>query len=165
MAKEMDDAKLEGVRIIFRNFAGAERPMNAKGKRNCSIVLPLDTAEAMQADGWNVKIRPPRDEEGDALIHLPVKINFAGRPPAIYLITSRGRTRLTEDTVEILDYADIANVDVIVHPYPYDVNGSQGISAYVKTMFVTINEDDLEKKYADVADVPDGTPPWDPEDQ
>jgi hypothetical protein len=162
----MDDAKLEGVRIIFRNFAGEERQYNAKGKRNFSIVLQPDIAEAMTRDGWNVKTRPPREEDMEPLIHLPVKVNYEGRPPAIYLITSRGRNRLDQDTVAALDYADIENVDIIIHPYEYDVNGSQGVAAYVKTMFVTINEDYLERKYAEIPDVggnEDSSPPWEVE--
>ncbi len=159
------DAKLENVRIIFRNFSGEARPpFNAKGDRNFSVVLEPAVAEAMKNDGWNVKFRQPKDEEGDVLIHLPVKLGYVGRPPAVYLITSRGRNMLTEGTIELLDYAEITNVDVILHPYEYDVNGSQGVKAYVKTMFVTIHEDELERKYAALEDVggqqEPSTPPW-----
>lgn len=160
------DAQLEDVRIIFRNFSGEARPpYNAKGDRNFSVVLEPAVAEAMKADGWNVKFRPPKEEDGDTLIHLPVKLGYVGRPPAVYLITSRGRNLLTEATVDLLDYAEITNVDLILHPYEYDVNGSQGVKAYVKTMYVTIHEDELEKKYAALEDVGGSqqepeTPPW-----
>src|SRR6187399_1223442 len=122
------DAKLEDVHIIWRNFSGEERlPYNKKGDRNFSIVLDPTTAEAMKRDGWNVKFRQPKEEDGDILIHLPVKVGYSGRPPAIYLITSRGRNILTEDTISTLDYADIQKVDVIPHPYEWDVSGNQGV--------------------------------------
>lgn len=68
------------------------------------------------------------------------------------MITSRGRTPLGEDEVSILDWADLANVDLIVNPYHWDVNGRQGVSAYLQTIFATIEEDELELKYADVPD-------------
>lgn len=164
MAKrELEDAKLEDVKIIFRNLSGSQTKFNAKGKRNFSVVLTPGMAEAMEKDGWNIKRRPPREEDGDTLLHMKCNVNFdSSRPPAIYLITSRGRTRMTADTVGQLDVADITNVDLILHPYFFDDDSKP--SAYVKTMFVTINEDDLEKKYAELDDYgPNGepSPPWD----
>jgi hypothetical protein len=34
-----------------------------------------------------------------------------------------------------------------VRPYAWDVNGKTGVKAYLKTLFVTIDEDALELKY------------------
>ena len=56
---------LEGVRLVFRNFAGKETKFNTEGNRNFAVILPEAAAEAMKADGWNVKTLEPR-EEGDA---------------------------------------------------------------------------------------------------
>lgn len=165
MAKRRDlmDARLDGVKIIFRNLTGAERKFNAAGKRNFSIVLSPEQATAMKADGWNVKIREPKDEEGDTLLHIKANVNYKGRPPAIWLVTSRGRSLLDETTVGMLDYAEITNVDVILHPYFFDED-TVVPAAYVKTMFVTISEDELELKYAELEDkggnAPEPTPPW-----
>ena len=113
----------------------------------------------MEQDGWNVKWLEPRDEDeidaNDPFVGktpwLPVKVAYdRGRPPKIMLVTSRGRTALTEETVEELDWADITNVDLIVSPYNWNVNGKSGVSAYCKSMFVTIEEDELERKYAEM---------------
>lgn len=149
---------MEGVRLVFRNFTGKEGPYNQEGARNFGVILPDDIAEAMQADGWNVKYLKPREDDTEESEDptetpwLPVKLKYStkARPPKIMLVTDRGRTSLNEDTVEMLDWAEITNVDLIVRPYPYDVRGSVGIAAYVQTMFVTIEEDPLEKKYADM---------------
>lgn len=152
-ANEKNTVTMEGVRIIFRNFEGKEGPYNKKGDRNFGVILPDDVAEAMLADGWNVKYLKPReeDEEETETPWLQVKVAYdKGRPPKIMLVTSRGRTGLDEETVEELDWADITNVDLIVSPYHWDVNGKTGISAYLKTMFVTIEEDELESKYAEM---------------
>jgi hypothetical protein len=144
---------MEGVRLVFRNFTGKEGQYNREGDRNFGVILPDNVAEAMLTDGWNVKYLQPREEDEDdtQTPWLPVKVGYGkGRPPKIMLVTDRGRTALTEDTVEMLDWADITNVDLIVRPYHYEVHGRTGIAAYVQSMYVTIEEDALERKYAEM---------------
>jgi hypothetical protein len=156
MARPQDNTVLmEGVRIIFRNFAGREGQYNREGDRNFAVLLDDDIAEQMEADGWNIKRLKPRENDEEQLeqAYLQVSVNFKGRPPRVVMITSRGRTDLPEDQIEILDWADIANVDMMVRPYEWLVNGKTGIKAYLKSIFVTIEEDALDLKYADVEEV------------
>ena len=144
---------MEGVRIIFRNFSGKEGQYNREGDRNFAVLIDEPTAEAMAADGWNVKMLKPRDDDEEGSppqAYLPVAVNFRGRPPRIVLITSRNRTNLNESQVETLDWVDILNVDLIVRPYEWTVNGKSGIKAYLQSMYVTIEEDPLEAKYAEL---------------
>src|SRR3954470_20938807 len=144
---------MEGMRIIFRNFEGKEGQYNREGDRNFGVILPPDIAEAMLADGWNVKFLKPReeDEEAEETPWLQVSVNFdKGRPPKIMLVTSRGRTALDAQSVEMLDWADIVNVDLVVRPYTWEVSGRTGIKAYLQSMYVTIEEDELERKYAEM---------------
>ena len=143
---------MEEVRIIFRNFSGKEGQYNREGDRNFAVLLDDTVANAMAEDGWNIKWLKPRedDEEDEQQAYMSVSVNFKGRPPRIVLITSRGRTNLDEDSVEMLDWADISNVDLIVRPYEWSVNGKTGIKAYLQSIYVTIEEDALELKYADL---------------
>lgn len=144
---------MEGVRIIFRNFSGKEGQYNREGDRNFGVILPPDVAEAMLADGWNVKYLKPREEEEDETETpwLAVSVNFdKGRPPKIVVVTDKKRTTLDERSVENLDWADITNVDLIVRPYFWEVSGRTGIKAYLQSMYVTIEEDELERKYAEM---------------
>ena len=107
----------------------------------------------MAEDNWNVKwLKPREDDEEDAVpqAYLPISVNFKGRPPRIVLITSRGRSNLDEDSVEMLDWVDIINVDLIVRPYEWTVNQKTGIKAYLQSIYVTIEEDALELKYSEL---------------
>lgn len=142
---------MEGVRIVFRNFEGKEGPYNKAGDRNFAVLLDEEVARMMAEDGWNIKWLTPREEdEGEPdQAYLPVSIRFDVFPPHVVLVTSGGRTQLDESTIEMLDYAEITNVDLIIRPYTWTVNNKTGMKAYVKTMFVTIEEDELVKKYAD----------------
>lgn len=141
---------MEGVRIIFRNFSGREGQYNREGDRNFAVLLDEKVAHDMAEDNWNVKwLRPRGDEEGEApQAYLPISVNFKGRPPRIVVITSRGRNNLDESQVEMLDWVDIINVDLIVRPYEWTVNNKSGVKAYLQSIYVTIEEDPLEIKYA-----------------
>lgn len=154
---KQNNVTMEGVKIIFRNFEGKAGQFNKPGERNFGVILPSDeVADRMLADGWPVKrLKPSQEEQEEGLEQGPpwlqVKVAYdRGRPPRIVLVTSRGRTELTESTVVELDNVDIINVDLIVNPYHWNVNGKEGIAAYCKTMFVTIEEDELERKYAEM---------------
>lgn len=143
---------LENATILWPNFSGKETKYNAAGEKNFSVILDEDTAAAMLRDGWNVKRRKPRDEDYDEIgdPHIEVKVNYGGgRPPRIVMLTSRGRTDLTEELVEILDAVEIISADLIVRPYRWEVRGQGGIKAYLKTLYVRILEDPLDLKYAD----------------
>lgn len=141
---------MEDARIVFRNFAGNEGMYNREGDRNFCVLLENDVAEQMMSDGWNVKRLKPRDGEEQGTAYIQVSVGFKGRPPRMVMITSKGRIELDEESVVLLDWADIEKVDLIVRPYHWNVNGRTGVKAYLKSIFVTIHEDYLELKYSDV---------------
>ena len=147
-----DNIRIEGARIGFRNFSGEEGRFNPKGRRNFCVFLEEDIAKDMEKEGWNVKWLQPREEGDEPQAYLQVKLVFGKIPPKIVLVTGRGKTRLDEDTVNILDWAEIQNVDLVIRPYSWEVNGNTGVSAYIKTMYVTLREDEFESKYYDVPD-------------
>lgn len=139
----------ENAHIIFRNFQGKESQYNREGDRNFCVVLTPETAEEMVRDGWNVKQTRARDDEaGDH--YIQVSIGYKYRAPNVFMVTTRGRTALSESELELLDYADFENVDLIVRPYEWTIGGRSGITAYLQTLYVTIREDYLMQKYADV---------------
>lgn len=143
------------ARLLFRNFKGNETKYNREGDRNFCVVIPPELVQVLLNDGWNVKALEGRNEEEPNTSYMKVSVSYKGRPPKIVLITSRGRTDIGQEEIEVLDWADIKIVDLIVRPYHWEVKGERGISAYLKTMFVTIYEDELELRYADVPDLED----------
>jgi len=148
---------LDNHRIVFRNFAGKEGQYNREGDRNFAVILDDDKlVKLLEKDGWNVKYLKPREEGDEPTPYLQVSVSFKNNPPKIFMITSRGRTPLGEKECEVLDYADIRDgrADLIIRPYKWDVNGKAGIKAYLQTLFVAIEEDALERRYADRDDIP-----------
>ena len=141
---------VENARIIFRNFAGKESKFNAKGKRNFCLVIDNEEAEQLKEEGWNIKYLKPRDPDEEPQAYVQVSVEYGNFPPNIWLIAGNKKTKLDEDTVASLDYAEIENIDLVIRPYTWEVNGKGGIKAYVKNMYVTIVENEFEKKYRDL---------------
>lgn len=139
---------MENARFIFRNFRGKEGRYNKEGERSFGILLPDDIAQDMLDDGWTVKYLNPREEGDEPKPFIRVKVRFDIRPPRVVLLTSTTRTQLDENSIEILDWADVKNVDIIAKGSYWSANGKTGWTPYLQTLFVTIEEDYLEKKYS-----------------
>lgn len=146
--KKVNSLMFEDARIVFRNFAGNASKFNKAGNRNfCVVIEDDDYAQELINEGWNVKQFNLRDGEEHADHYIQVAVNFEYNPPSVYLICGEERTVLDEDTIDTLDHAEFRTADLIVRPYCWEVNDKSGIKAYLKTMYVTIEEDELAKKY------------------
>lgn len=143
---------IKGAKLVWRNFSGKEGKFNPAGNRNFCVLLPPDIADRLQKDGWNVRWLNPREEGDDPQAYIQVAVSYKYRPPKIWLVTTHGKTKLEEDGIDILDWAEIANADVRIRPREYDVNGKSGIKAYCDSLFVTIVEDELDDLYSNVPD-------------
>lgn len=129
--------QIDNAHICFRNFAGEQTQYNRKGDRNFAVVIPDDeTANRMIAEGWNVKVRPPREPDGENFRYMPVKVAFNDYGPKVYVESNGNITELNENTVEVLDQIEIANVFMDIRPYNWNVNGRSGRSSYLKAIKV-----------------------------
>lgn len=129
---------IDDARIVYRNFSGTGSRYNREGDRNFAVVIPdKEIADALIENGWNVKIKPPREEGDSPFMYMPVKVKFNDRGPNVYLVTGKRMNRLDEESVSCLDDVDIQSVDMDIRPYDWEVNGRSGRSAYLQSIKVT----------------------------
>lgn len=149
--KEKYEVRIDDARIAFRNFSGSEGKFNPAGNRNFCVFLPDDIANKMESEGWNVRWLNAREDEPPQAI-ISVKVNFGNYPPNIVLVSDGKMSRLNEDNVNVLDFAELDRVDLIIRGYSWEVSGKKGVKAYLKTGYFVLAIDPLAKKYAEVLD-------------
>ena len=121
--KATDNIIIENARIIFRNFSGKEDKYNRAGDRNfCVIIEDHNDAQRLIEDGWNIRVMPPREEGDEPRHYLQVAVSFKNFPPKVVMVT-----RIILEGTK---------------------NEKSGVKAYLKTMYVTIEEDEFAEKYA-----------------
>ena len=154
--------QIDDARITYKNFSGKGTKFNREGDRNFVVIIPDEEAkDALVAEGWNVRIKPPRDEDELPFMYLPVKIKFNDRGPACYLATGNRMNRLDEESISCLDEVDILSVDLDIRPYDWEVNGKTGRSAYLQSIKVTQRINDrFAAQYERMPDVGDDEMPF-----
>lgn len=154
MAKDkINNLVIENARLMFRNFRGEETKYNRKGSKNfCVVIDDKKTADKLAADGWNIRSLAPRVDDEDPCYYIQVAVSFEHTPPKVVLISGRSKTTLDEESVAAIDHAEIRNADLSIRPYCWEVNGKTGVKAYLKTLYVTIEEDEFIRKYSEEED-------------
>lgn len=142
--------QIDDARIVYRNFSGVGSKFNREGDRNFAVVIPdQETADALINEGWNVKIKPPRDVDESPFMYLPVKVKFSERGPKAYLKSGENIVTLNEETISCIDDADIMSVDLDIRPFDWEVNGKQGRTAYLQAIHVIQEVDRFAARYED----------------
>jgi hypothetical protein len=136
--------RLDDARLIWRNFAGAQKRYNAEGLRNFHVVIDEETAQLLMKDGWNVKAHKSTEENGADWYTLKVSVRFDNYPPSIILKNGNVRTQLNESMLEILDWAEITSSKLMINGSRYETPTSSGVKAYLSRMVVSIAEQDFE---------------------
>jgi hypothetical protein len=145
--------QIDDARIIFKNFEGRGDKFNREGDRNFSLLIEDPaTAEALQREGWNVKIKPGRDDDEGDFMRLPVKVKFTDYGPNVYLWTGDRRNELDEESIACLDNIDIESINMDIRPYDWEVNGRTGRTAYLQSLEVFQRIDRFAARYASMTD-------------
>ncbi len=140
--------QIDDARIIYRNFSGIGSKFNREGDRNFAVIISnQEIADALIAEGWNVKIKPAREEGDSPFMYLPVKVKFNDRGPIVYLKTGKAMNKLDEESISCLDNVDILSVDMDIRPYDWEVNGKAGRSAYLQSICVTQEVDRFADRF------------------
>lgn len=146
---ERDLTKYE-VESILDNYRGSEM---VEDKEGCPVLMYqgdelITLSDALQAFGWNVKVKPPKDPDDSPFMHLKVKVKFNERGPFVGLESGIARRVLDEDSVHRLDKIDIAKVDLDIRPFDYNVRGNQGRAAYLQSINVVQETNRFMHRYA-----------------
>lgn len=145
--------QIDDARLVYRNFSGAGSKYNREGDRNFAIVIhDEETKDALMNEGYNIKIKPPRDVDDAPFMYLPVKIKFNDRGPIVYLSDKPkggNKLQLDEESIGCLDMTDILTVDLDVRPYDWEVNGQTGRTAYLQSMHVVQRVDRFAARFAE----------------
>lgn len=136
---------IDGKDIKYRNFVGEISQYNRSGMKKFTVGLKEEIALDLKDKGFNVKTREL--DNGELVYNLEVCINYGTYAPNIYAITGDTKKLLDDNTVKTLQGADIINVDLCIRPYHWEANGKVGVKAYVKYMYVTIEEDPFAGDY------------------
>lgn len=136
--------QINNAQLRYRNFEGRRGDFNNEGDRNFSVYIPNEEiAEALRNDvneygaGWKVKIRAPRNEEDEAMLHLPVKVKFTDRSaPKVYLRSGNNCVELNERNIKDLDDIRIAYCDLDIRPYDGEGRFGPHRTAYLQAIWV-----------------------------
>ena len=151
---------IRNARLIYRNFEGVGTDFNSPGDRNFCVIIDKELADRLSAEGWNIKISKPHPEDPDyeQFFFFKVQLTYRDKktglpkryPPEIYMINSTGKHLLNENTVKVLDKKRIIKTDLTVSPWTYEDRRTHEprVSAYVKELYATVDESELEREYS-----------------
>lgn len=138
--------------IIYRNFAGRKEQYNPNGQRKFTVVINPDDAQMLASNGWNVKIRPPKNEGDDPFCTLEVKIrlDLDWAKPKIKQFSRTGVVGITEDNIANFDQAEFEKVDIVLRQYVWtNMKGETGVSAQLSEMNAKLAQGVLDAKWAE----------------
>lgn len=148
--------RINDCRLIWRNFAGSQKRYNAEGLRNFHVVVDDLTAAMLLKDGWNVKSHKGREEGEPDWWTLKVSVRFDNYPPSIVIKNGTVRTQFDEPMLDVLDWAELSNVKLMINGSAYTTPTNSGIKAYLSRMIADISEADFA--FSGLDGLPTSTP-------
>lgn len=148
----------ENHTIHFKNFSGEPGKFNPPGKRTFALRLAEVEADRLEAEGWNIKRRPPREEGDEWFIYTNINVNMDSKwPPRIKMapghweddeiVLDAPLSDLNGDTVGILDNLRIIDCSLTVNGVEWEIQGDRGTKGYLQSMIAIFQSDPLESKY------------------
>lgn len=162
--REKGILEIMNCKTVYRNFAGAPTKFTDAGRREFSVLITPELADILKADGWNVKSYKSRADSDSEEPYIKIKVNYrevgdtnkAALDPIVHVVKNGKMEELTEDTVGMLDWATIDNVNLRISPYHWNFNGNTGVNGYLKEIWVELAVDEIERLYVDCGSSCDG---------
>lgn len=144
----IEDNDIISMPMSYRNFTGKPDKFHPNGTMgNFWIFLTESKAKELEMRGFNVRWRENRDGKNEA--RLQIFVRFEHVPPQIYTVTTGAApVMIGEDDIEEMDTNEFTNVDLIINPYSYEVNGRTGVKAYLKKGYFKLMDDPYLAKYS-----------------
>ena len=157
-----DDIVIRDAHVIYLKLSNTPN-IFGKTDRTFDVVLDdEDFAEHLTDLGWPVKIKNPKNPDYEPYKYLSCKVKFHDDSPKvrydpdIIVVDGRSKTKMTAQTVGLLDHERIKKFDLTLTLYPWKNANDSGLSVYVRSMYVTLDSDPLAAEYdfGDEVDVP-----------
>ena len=154
----MKSLVIKDAEIYFKNFRGKELPIyNPSGKRTFCVRIDGRKAKKLKKEGWAIKEVYINKSQTKKRWILPVtiydtwadtKLNSQAIQHTRHLPRSSRSSKefaiignedlrlckqLSHHSMGLLDIANITNSQMVIRGYEWDVNGKQGIKAFLRT--------------------------------
>lgn len=165
--------EIGNAQILFPNFSGREkkamvngvqRIVNDEGHRNFNVSLDPEKSDIywngervtdphfgqqLAELGFNVTVKPGREEGDLPQYRLPVHIAYDNFPPELYIISGCKKTLLDESTISCLDNSDIISADLRINNGKSYIksNGEEGVKAWCNVGYFTVAQNRFASKY------------------
>lgn len=157
-----EDLIIRNAHVIFMKLSNTPDRFGDTTRKFDLVLDDKDLVSSLTEAGWPVKIKVPKNTDYEPYSYLRCKMKFHDDNPAVrydptvVLIDGRSKTKLTAQTVGLLDNERINKIDLVLTPYAWENSNGSGISVYVKSMYVTVDTDPLAAEYdfGDESDVP-----------
>ena len=127
--------QIDDARLTWFNFAGEK--FGKGGERTFGVrINTQEDADALCEAGYNVTIKPPREEGGLPFMVLKVKIKFNEFGPNVYLESGGNMRKLDEESISMLDKIRISSASLDISPYDSIVGGTKYRTPYLRSMKV-----------------------------
>lgn len=153
--KYLEIREADGRDMMWPNFEGRQTKFT-NGKRFFTIRLPEEVAKDLEDDGWKIKWKPIEKDSEELEPRLQINVNFNYKPLQIFMLANNTKTKLDEESVREIDYAEIIEFEGIVKAFRKP-DLFDGVSASLDTLWVTIRQSDLYEKYGQYRDSGNGT--------
>ncbi len=156
------DADRVDFEVLFPNLEGRKERYNDDGDRTFRLKFnDPEFAQQLSEDGWNIRIYTPKNEDYDPYHYLTVKTKFrvdsekVRQDPEIHLVNSKNDILCGPQNMHDVDMAFLNHkaerVDLVIAPRYWanaGIGKGEGITAYIREMWVEIQDSPFASRYA-----------------
>jgi len=142
----MDDGtvQVDDAKIRFKNFEGRPTKFNPKGgvRSFLWVIEDEEVADELKDMGFT-GVKEYRNNDGDIVWQLDIKIRFNDKGPIIYMASRGKKIRLREEddkALAKLDEVYISRFDFDFAPHGYDGRDGHTQTAYLRSAKATLFE-------------------------